>query len=214
MKKRASVHEISTICGRPSPEDRQTAPRALNTEVDTRKNTLSGMRARLGTELPHLRRYARSLVKCPARADDLVQASLERALSREHQWNPDKGLRPWLFRILHNLHISGIRSRHREARVFKLNWHPGGVESNQHNYSELKILEEAMSQLPADYRAVLHIVAVEGFSYQEAASVLEVPVGTIRSRLSRARERLRDLLRPEIRALTRQHGASLAQRSS
>lgn len=169
----------------------------------------AGMRAQIGAELPHLRRYARTLAKCPAEADDLVQASVERALTREAQWNPDKGLRPWLFRILHNLYVSSVRSRHRETRVYKLQWQSGGVAGSHESYSELNRVRDAMNHLPASHREVILLVAVEGLSYQEAASVMEVPVGTVRSRLSRAREQLRELVQPNINRMTSQGGALL-----
>lgn len=168
----------------------------------------SKMRSQIGAELPHLRRYARTLVHCPAEADDLVQATVERALTREAQWNPNKGLRPWLFRILHNLHVSSVRSRQREFKLYRLHWRTGGVSGSHESYSELNTVRDAMNQLPASHREAILLVAVEGFSYQEAASVMQVPVGTVRSRLSRAREQLRELVQPDINRMTSQRGTS------
>lgn len=149
----------------------------------------------IGAELPHLRRYALSLLRNTAEADDLVQATVERALSREAQWDPGKGLRPWLFRILHNLYVSSVRSRYREIKANSLEWQDGGIAGSHESYAELSKLREMMDRLPDGHREVILLVAVQGFSYQEAASVTGVPVGTVRSRLSRAREHLRSLLK-------------------
>lgn len=154
---------------------------------------IDGMHEQLGSEVPHLRRYARALVFCPSAADDLVQSSLERALSREDQWDPAQGLRSWLFRILHNLHVSAIRRQQREARLNRMEFRTDSFNANQESISELDQVRNAMDQLPTDQREVLLLVAVEGFSYEEAASILDVPLGTVQSRLSRARQELRKL---------------------
>lgn len=150
------------------------------------------MREQIGSEVPHLRRYARALVFCPSAADDLVQSSLERALARESQWDPTQGLRSWLFRILHNLHVSSIRGQQREARLNRMEVRTDSLIANHESSSELDQVGNAMEQLPAEQREVLLLVAVEGFSYDEAASILDVPLGTVQSRLSRARQGLRE----------------------
>jgi len=157
---------------------------------------MSALRSRLGSEIPHLRRYARALVGCPHDADDLVQASLERALRREAQWQPDKGLRSWLFRILHNLHVSDVRGRHREVRLRRLMDHTDQVPEGHDSSKDLDFVHEALERLHPNHRQAILLIAVEGFSYEEASSILGVPVGTMRSRLSRAREGLRALLPP------------------
>lgn len=165
-------------------------------------NTISNIREQMGAEVPHLRRYARTLVFCPSTADDLVQASLERALAREAQWDSTQGLRSWLFRILHNLHVSNIRSQQREARLNRMEVRTDSFNANHESASELEQVGNAMDQLPAEQREVLLLVAVEGFSYQEAGSILDVPLGTVQSRLSRARQGLRKLIEaPRVSAM-------------
>ncbi len=143
--------------------------------------------------IPSLRRYARALLRDPDGADDLVQDCLERAVSRRHLWRGGGSLRSWLFRIMHNLHINRRRS---EAlrRTLPLD----GVTESQHavaaGQSDRVALAEmagAVDALPEDQRRVLLLVVLEGLSYREVAEVLDVPVGTVMSRLSRARERLR-----------------------
>lgn len=161
----------------------------------------------IGAELPHLRRYALSLLRNTAEADDLVQATVERALSREAQWDPDKGLRPWLFRILHNLYVSNVRSRHRELKAQNLQWQDGGMAGSHESFAELSKLREMMDRLPDGHREIILLVAIQGFSYQEAASVTGVPVGTVRSRLSRAREHLRILIEQNSGSMPSTRGA-------
>ncbi len=160
------------------------------------KATLN-LREQIGAEVPHLRRYARALVFCPSAADDLVQSSLERALSRESQWDPTQGLRSWLFRILHNLHISSVRGQQREARLNRMEVGDESCSGDHESSSELVKVGNAMDQLAEEQREVLVLVAVEGFSYEEAASILGVPRGTVQSRLSRARHSLRALMEPQ-----------------
>src|SRR5690554_5895316 len=154
----------------------------------------SKLRAEIGEELPHLRRYALSLTRCPAEADDLVQSCIERALAREAQFDQERRLRPWLFRILHNLHVSNVRRRKREYEQLRKQSDNDGVAGNQQEYCDLDAAGKMLAKLPSDYREVLLIVCVSGLSYQEAAAVLEVPVGTVRSRIFRAREQLRQQL--------------------
>lgn len=156
----------------------------------------SKLRAQIGDELPHLRRYALSLTRCPAEANDLVQSCVERALAREAQFDEERKLRPWLFRILHNLHVSNIRRRKREREQLRKRADTDGVQGSQQDYCDLDLTRKALAELSSDYREVLLIVCVSGLSYQEASSVLQVPVGTVRSRIYRAREQLRKQLIP------------------
>ena len=142
--------------------------------------------------IPALRRYARALVRNRAAADDLVQDCLERAVSRWHQ-RRDADARSWLFTILHNLAINQFR---REAARGK---HVTIDETNEDNFGQDAVQEQKLiyqdvlnklAKLPDDQRAVLLLVAVEDLSYADAAKVLNIPLGTVMSRLSRARERL------------------------
>src|ERR1700730_18300871 len=142
--------------------------------------------------IPALRRYARALVRNRANADDLVQDCLERAVSRWYQ-RRDGDVRAWLFTILHNLAINQFRQSASRGRHVPID------ETNEDNFGEAAVQEQKLmyrdvlnklAKLPEDQRAVLLLVAVEDLSYADAAKVLNIPVGTVMSRLSRARERL------------------------
>lgn len=152
-------------------------------------------------EIPRLRRYARYLTRDADQADDLVQEALTRAIAKIDSWQLGTNLRAWLFVILRNAHISAVR-RDQRAPIDEAvaEDHPGLAVAGGHE-SRLALLElqEAFDALSEEHREVLHLVAVEGLKYDEAATVLELPVGTVRSRLSRARTALR--LRLEGRVL-------------
>ena len=142
--------------------------------------------------IPALRRYARALVRDRASADDLVQDCLERAVSRWHQ-RRDGDLRAWLFTILHNLAVNQFRrtaSRGRHVPIDETNEDSFGEAASQEQKLVYQDALAKLARLPADQRAVLLLVAVEDLSYAEAAKVLDIPLGTVMSRLSRARERL------------------------
>jgi RNA polymerase sigma-70 factor (ECF subfamily) len=142
--------------------------------------------------IPSLRRYARGLVHDPVRADDLVQDTLERAWSRLSMWRRSGVMRAWLFGIMHNLFIDGVRSQRSQPEQSEAGQLPEPVErATQTDGLELRDVERILQRLPVDQRSVLLLVGVEEFSYQEVASLLGIPVGTVMSRLSRARERLR-----------------------
>lgn len=142
--------------------------------------------------IPALRRYARALMRDRASADDLVQDCLERAISRWHQ-RRDGDLRAWLFAILHNLAVNQFRrtaSRGRHVPIDETNEDSFGEAASQEQKLMYQDVLAKLARLPADQRAVLLLVAVEDLSYAEAAKVLDIPLGTVMSRLSRARERL------------------------
>lgn len=150
--------------------------------------------------IPRLRRYARMLCADAAAADDLVQDTLERACERLAQWRPGSDLRAWAFTIMHNLFVSETRRpRYRlEAAHDAL---PGDTAGNvapdpAAGWVEALDLERALRALPQAQRQVLLLVAFEDMSYEQVASVVGVPAGTVMSRLSRARARLRELLEP------------------
>jgi RNA polymerase sigma-70 factor (ECF subfamily) len=149
--------------------------------------------ATLEQHIPALRRYAWALLRNRSDADDLVQSTLLRALDRLATRTADGDMRPWLFTIMHNLHVSRWRSlRFRATVVLNDQEADLAVAPSQHATAELREAFEALDKLPDDQRQVLLLVAVEGFEYAEAAAILGVPVGTVMSRLSRARDRLRD----------------------
>jgi RNA polymerase sigma-70 factor, ECF subfamily len=150
------------------------------------------------TLLPRLRRFARNLTRNPHDADDVVQIALERALTRLDQWRSDARLDSWLFKIVRNAWIDELRSRGRRNRIF-LAEEAGeniGADSMERE-SELLSVQSAMAQLPEDQREAVSLVLVEGLPYREAAEVLDVPIGTLTSRLARGREALQALLGTE-----------------
>ena len=146
-------------------------------------------------EIPRLRRYARALTRDVVSADDLVQDCLTRALGKLHLWQEGSDLRAWLFTILHNQYVNHIRRAVREGATVALNETEPMLSRapQQGKRLELRDLERAIAQLPEEQRSVILLVALEGMRYEEVAAVLDVPVGTIRSRLSRGREALRRL---------------------
>ncbi|MEP7244961.1 MAG: sigma-70 family RNA polymerase sigma factor [Gammaproteobacteria bacterium] len=153
------------------------------------------VRDQLVALLPRLRRFARTLARNPHDADDLVQLAVERALLRLDQWRPGSRLDSWMFGILKNAWIDEVRSRQRHGRVL------APEEAGEHvadAASESAILglslEAALAQLPEDQRVAVALVLVEGLAYKEAAAVLEVPIGTVTSRLARGREALEAML--------------------
>jgi RNA polymerase sigma factor (sigma-70 family) len=148
--------------------------------------------------VPALRRYAWALVRDREAADDLVQDCLERALSRWSLRRRDGELRPWLFAILHNLFIDGLRRRRREGTRVDLDLAadlPGAEDGAEHR-AVLRDVVEALDSLPPEQRTVLLLVAVEELSYEAAAHITGVPIGTVMSRLSRARQRMRRMMSP------------------
>jgi len=159
------------------------------------------MREELVTLLPRLRRFAYGLAGNMADGDDLLQSACLRALDRADQWRPGTRLDSWVYRILQNLWIDQIRSgRRREIALDEdvMAAFPGGDQARE---MEAKLgLAEArrvVAKLPAEQRAVLLLVSVEGASYKEAAEILEIPIGTVMSRLSRARLSLGQALSAE-----------------
>lgn len=146
--------------------------------------------------LPALRRYAWALCRDENAADDLVQDCLERALSGWTQRRPDGVLRAWLFAILHNCFVSTRRRTARRGVHQSLDEHGADlpVQAAQDAAAGVRDVLAALDLLPDDQRAVLLLVGVEELTYDEAARVLDVPLGTVMSRLSRGRERLRRIM--------------------
>jgi RNA polymerase sigma-70 factor (ECF subfamily) len=146
--------------------------------------------------LPRLRRFARNLVRDPHDADDVVQIAVERALMRLDQWRSDARLDSWLFKIVRNAWIDEVRARGRRAKIF-LPEEAGEEVGEALMEREIDRLstEAALARLPEDQRLAVVLVLVEGLSYKDAADVLEVPIGTLTSRLARGREALQGMLR-------------------
>jgi RNA polymerase sigma-70 factor (ECF subfamily) len=146
-------------------------------------------------QLGPLRRYALSLTRDPADAEDLVHDTLLSALEHRDQFRPGSNLRAWLMSILHNGFMDRLRTRRAEAvrnAEIGLRLDPA-AEASQESATRLADVRRAFMTLPDEQRAALHLVTVEGLSYEEAASSLSIPVGTLVSRLSRARARLREM---------------------
>ena len=145
--------------------------------------------------MPRLRRYARALTGDRARADDLVQDTLERALVKFHLWQPDSDMRAWLFTIMHNVYINQVRSSSHgmTTGLDDENLLPP-LRATQSDRLEVRDLQVALLRVSEEQREVLLLVGLEQMTYEETAGVLGIPIGTVMSRLSRARERLRGLL--------------------
>jgi RNA polymerase sigma-70 factor (ECF subfamily) len=144
--------------------------------------------------IPRLRRYARALVGDRYAADDLVQDTLERAWNKLHLWRPGSDMRAWLFAVMHNVFVNQARSRRHEADVRVEDLPQIAVRATQGQQLELADVERALRTLPAEQREVVLLVSVEDLSYEEVSRALDIPVGTVMSRLSRGRERLRQMV--------------------
>lgn len=158
-------------------------------------SSLETVRARLSETLPRLRRFARTITRHVHDADDLVQLAVERALQRHSQWDGASKFESWMFGIMRNAWIDEVRARKRRDRVLapaESGEHVGdrGLEPQEAAWS----VQAALEQLPDDQRLVLGLVLVEGLAYKEAAHVLDIPIGTVMSRLARGREALQALL--------------------
>ena len=154
-------------------------------------------------EIPRLRRYARSLMRDSDRADDLVQDCLERAFTRMANWQTGENPRRWLFTIMHNIFIDVVRKDQRRGDTVPLSDMEGGqssVAAVQHDKLVALDVLDALQEIDPDRRAALMLVAVEGFSYAEAAGILDVPAGTLMSRIARGRAELRSVLEDDARA--------------
>ena len=148
------------------------------------------------SHIPALRRYARLLTGDATRADDLVQDTLERACVKWQLWQPGSVLRSWLLSLMHNLHVNHLRDwRHDDGHV-TLDDAPEAAHEPLAQVAENMDMQRALAALPPAMREILLLVTVEEYTYAEAAEILGVPVGTVMSRLHRARERLRELMSP------------------
>jgi len=159
--------------------------------------------ARLVACIPRLRRYARALTGSRAEADDLVQDTMERGWSKLSSWQRGSDMRAWLFGIMHNLHVDQTRKRRVTTEAFDEDMPQPATEPAQVDRLELRDLEAALRLLPVEQREILLLVALEEMRYEDIASTLGIPVGTVMSRLSRGRERLRRLMegRPVVSPL-------------
>lgn len=150
------------------------------------------------TLVPRLRRFARSLARDQADADDLLQVALERALKAQAQWAPGTRLDAWMMRIVRNCWIDETRSRARRARTFLPEEEGALVGVDMQNEIEARVemhaVDRAMESLSSDQREVIALVLIEGLAYKEAAELLDIPIGTLTSRLTRGRQALAQML--------------------
>jgi RNA polymerase sigma-70 factor, ECF subfamily len=145
--------------------------------------------------LPRLRRFARNLTRNPHDADDVVQIAVERALLKLEQWRRDARLDSWMFKIVRNAWIDEMRARGRRDKIFLAEEAGENVgEAVMDREAELMSVRSAMARLPEEQRMAVSLVLLEGLPYKEAAEVLDVPIGTLTSRLARGREALQAML--------------------
>ena len=166
----------------------------------------------LEAQIPRLRRYARALCRDRTAADDLVQDCLCRALTKGHLFQPGTNLRAWLFTMMHHLHVNTVRRGVRQGAAVPVDdVEPLLTEPPaQGGGLTLRDLDRAMGELSEEQRQVLLLVGLEAMSYEEVATILDLPVGTVRSRLSRGRERLRELIGYETATLSQADGEERA----
>ena len=151
----------------------------------------------LALQIPYLRRFARSLSGDPASADDLVQDCIERALSKARLFDGERPLRPWLYTILRNIFISGLRRDSRSAvvkNVDELDENELAKSPEQEDQMTMTLIAKALNSLPPQHREVIVLVGIEELSYRDVAEIIGVPIGTVMSRLSRARNQLQSIL--------------------
>ncbi|WP_199259695.1 RNA polymerase sigma factor [Paracoccus binzhouensis] len=148
--------------------------------------------------LPNLRRYALSLTRRPDQADDLVQITVERAIAHAAGFDATQRLEPWLFRIMRNAFIDQTRRQRSAGVQVDIHDMPEALPTDPGPALEARLMlhsvEAAMAELPAEQREILHLVCVEEMSYAETARILDIPMGTVMSRLSRARLALAERL--------------------
>ncbi|TMH84887.1 MAG: sigma-70 family RNA polymerase sigma factor [Betaproteobacteria bacterium] len=148
---------------------------------------------RLVELIPRLRRYARALVGDRASADDLVQDTLERAWAKLHLYRRGTDLRAWLFTVMHNVHVNKVRAT-RVTATLEDELPELAQRASQGDALLVRDLDRAIARLPTEQRSVLLLVTLEEMSYEEVAHALGIPIGTVMSRLSRAREKLRMMM--------------------
>lgn len=143
-------------------------------------------------EMPKLRKFAGKLTRNTAEADDLLQSTLLRALEKKDYFETGTNLFKWSSKIMYNIFVTDYRRKTKFESQYDPEFHieNRSVDADQHTKLEVKLLGEAMQQMSAEHREILVLVCIKGMQYQEVADMLEIPVGTVRSRLSRARTQL------------------------
>ena len=149
----------------------------------------------IAREIPQMRRFALFLTKNNPGADDLVQDALERAIRKRHLWRRHGNIRSWLYRLMYNLFLNQRQRDNRYSDHINIEdmVTPPSAPAEQFQKVAFHDVAEALDSLPDEHAAPIILTAVEGFSYDETASILDIPIGTLRSRLFRGREALRNL---------------------
>src|SRR5262245_58887191 len=147
-------------------------------------------------EIPRLRRYTRGLTRMADRAEYLVRQTLVRSITKSQLWQTGTDIRAWLFTIMHNQHVNMVRRAMRDGANVDIEQMSSALVATTDPTAsrQLRELENALSRLRDEQREVVLLVGLEGMSYETAAQILDVPVGTVRSRLSRGRDALRRLM--------------------
>lgn len=158
---------------------------------------MSNMNAVITEQIPRLRRYARALTGDRTSADDLVQDTLERAWEKLHMWQRGSDMRAWMFSIMHNTFINQVRKKHLDTIDMDEDALEVPARATQEDGLHARDLAAAIAQLPVEYREVVLLIGLEQLSYEEVAQVLAIPMGTVMSRLSRGREKLRGIMAGE-----------------
>ena len=156
-------------------------------------------------EIPRLRRYARALHRGNVTvADDLVQDTLTRAVAKQHLWEPGTNLRAWLFTVMHNQHVNHVRRAAREGTTVDIDDVHNLLVSPSDPIVSLLLrdLNRGLAKLHVEQRQTILLIGLEGMSYQEVAQILCIPIGTVRSRLSRGRLQLRQMMDMDATAAT------------
>jgi RNA polymerase sigma-70 factor (ECF subfamily) len=170
---------------------------------------MTGLALEIAPHLPRLRRYARSLLRDSTRADDLVQDTVVRALEKAHLYQHDTNLRGWLVTIMHNEHVNATR-RHIRGPVYVSDDATGelGRAETQEAPIELSEIRRAVDRLPTDQREPLVLHWLHGLKYEEIAAEMNLPLGTVQSRISRARRALRAMIEAPNSGLGLAHRAA------
>ncbi len=161
------------------------------------------MDAVITEQIPRLRRYARALTGDRSSADDLVQDTLERAWGKLHLWRRGSDMRAWMFSIMHNTFINHIRKKQLDAVSMDDEALEIPTRATQEDALQMRDLSSAIGKLAYEYREVILLIGLEQMSYEEVAQVLGIPLGTVMSRLSRGRERLRNIMAGESAPMLR-----------
>lgn len=164
---------------------------------------MESINAIITEQIPRLRRYARALTGERTRADDLVQDTLERAWGKLHLWRRGSDMRAWMFSIMHNTFINHIRKKQLDAVSMDDEALEIPTRATQEDALQMRDLSSAIGKLPDEYREVILLIGLEQMSYEEVAHVLGIPMGTVMSRLSRGRERLRVIMAGESAPMLR-----------